>query len=68
MSVSVELCLREGRSVNLNRLADAALLAVELHGALDFERGRVGGVIRDANEDHPLLDSRDAVVDDSCAG
>jgi hypothetical protein len=54
--------------VTLNRLADTPLAAVELHSTLDLEGRRVSGVAGDADEDHPLLVVRDAVVDDLSTG
>ena len=50
MLVTVQLQLSKGGGVSLNRLADTTVPAVQLHGALDLERGRVGGIARNTNE------------------
>lgn len=62
--MSVQLKLRERSSVTLDRLAHSPLATVELDRALDLERGGVGSVARDTNENKPLLIGRCAVVDD----
>lgn len=62
--VAVLLNLCEGGSMALNRLADTPISAVELHGSLDLERGGVGGISRDTDEDQPLLVRCYTVVDD----
>ena len=40
--VTVQLHFRECSSMALDRLTDTAFPTVQLHGALDLERGRVG--------------------------
>ena len=49
--------------MTLNRLADTAVPAIQLHGTLDFKRGGVGRIARDTNEYEPLFISAAAVVD-----
>ena len=61
--MSVQLQFSKGGSVTINRLADATVPTVELHGAFDPERGRVGIVCRNTDEHQPLLVSTAAVVD-----
>ena len=53
MAIKLDLC--ECGSVTLDRLADSTLATVKLHGALDFESGRVGGVTGDTDENQPLV-------------
>ncbi len=50
--------------MTFDRLTDALLLAIELHRPFDLETGRVCSILRDANENHPLLARRNAVIDD----
>lgn len=50
MLVAVQLQLGKGSSVTLNRLADTTIPTIQLHGALDLERGRVGGISRNTDE------------------
>ena len=52
--------------MSLNRLADTTVPAVQLHGTLDLERRRVGGIARNTNENQPFLVSTAAVVDYLC--
>ena len=64
MLAAVELDLCERSGVALDWLGDAAFARVELHGALDLERARVRAVSGNADERHPLVVGRNAVVDD----
>ena len=64
MLAAVELYFCEGCSVTLDGLGDATFARVELHGALDLERARVRAVSGNADERHPLVVGRNAVVDD----
>ena len=61
--VSIQLQLGEGCGVILDWLADATLLAAQLHRALHLERRWVGGVAGNANEDEPFLVCACPVVD-----
>ena len=42
--MTVQLQFSKGSSVTLNRLADTAVPAVQLHGALDLERRGIGSI------------------------
>ena len=42
--MTVQLEFSEGGGVSLNRLADATVPAVQLHRALDLERGGISGI------------------------
>ena len=64
----VQLYLRKCSCMSLDGLADSSLLAIQLHRALDLERGRIRRVARDTADSHPLLTRRDAVVDNLAAG
>lgn len=52
--------------MTLDRLADAPLPAVQLHGTLGLERRRVRRVARATIEDERLFTSTCPVVDDLC--
>ena len=50
--------------MSLNRLANTTFPAIQLHRALDLERGRVCRISGNANKHEPLLVRAAAVVDD----
>ena len=64
MLVSVELELRKGSSVTLDRLANPSLSTVQLHGTLNFERRGIRRVTGNTDQDEPFLVGAGAVVDD----
>ena len=66
--MSVLLDLRKCGSMTLDRLTNASLLAIQLHGTFDLERGRIGAIARNTDDDEPFLIGSDSVVDDLCAG
>jgi hypothetical protein len=59
----IKFQFRKGSRVSFNRLANAALTAVELHRTLDLEGLWISRVPRDTNENQPFFIDRDAVVD-----
>jgi hypothetical protein len=48
--------------MTLERMADGAVTAIEVHGALDLERSRVCRVARDTDKDKPLLVRGSAII------
>lgn len=62
--VAIQFELRKRSCMSLNRLANTALFAVQLHRTLDLKRGRICRVSCNTNKDHPLLVARDTVVND----
>ena len=61
--VTVQLYLGEWSGVAFNGLADTSFSAVELHGALDFERGRVCGISRYTDQNKPFFIRSHSIVD-----
>lgn len=62
--MAFQLQLGKGCCVSLNRLANIAFPAIQLHRALDLEGGRVCRISGNTNEYEPFLVGAAAVVDD----
>jgi hypothetical protein len=65
--VSIKFDFRECGSMALNGLRHTTLATVKLHSSLYFEGGRIRGIARDANQDHPLFVRRSAIIDNLAA-
>ena|ERR1700676_3126662 len=66
MAVLAYLCKRSGMS--LDRLADPTIPAIQLHGTLHLERGRVCRIARNSDEDEPFLIRSNSIIDYLSAG
>jgi hypothetical protein len=62
VTVLAYLCERSG--VSFNRLTNPTIPAIQLHGTLHLERGRICRIARNSDEDEPFLVRGDSVVDD----